>query len=113
MGLSLVVQRRAPEPENALVAKRCAVEPLGLLIWRARRAEVRIARVERRTILEYEARVMSRRHLRVAEGSRTELPVRIGHREVTARLEAAAALEKQDAHPRLGEGHRREAAAGP
>src|SRR5262249_45593671 len=36
MGLALVVQRRAPEPEDALVSKRRALRRLGPLTWRAR-----------------------------------------------------------------------------
>src|SRR5262252_8823060 len=73
---------------------------------------MRIARVPRHTVLENEARVTTRGNLRVTKRSWTELPVRVVHRKVAARLEAAAALEEEDAHARLGEAHRREAAAG-
>src|SRR5215475_409662 len=85
---------------------------LGPLPWCAGRTQVRIARVQRHTILENQARVTSRGDLRVTERSRTELPVRVVHRKVAARLEATTALEQENAHPRLGEAHRREAAPG-
>src|SRR6059036_1528466 len=113
MRLALVVERRAPKPKDALVSEWCTMRPLSLVVPRARRTEMHIARVERCPVLEYEARVMVRGTLRVVKGSWTELPVRVVHRKVAARLEATAALEEEDAHPRLGEAHRCEAAAGP
>src|SRR5215470_10519154 len=73
---------------------------------------MRIARVQRHTVLENQARVTTWGNLRVTKRSWTKLPVRVIHRKVAARLEAAAALEQEDAHARLGEAQRRVAAAG-
>src|SRR5262249_54266779 len=112
MGLPLIVQRSAAKPEDAFVSKGRAMRRLELGTWRARRTKVRITLVQRHTVLENQARVTTRGDLRVTKRSWTELPVRVVHREVTARIEATPALEQEDAHTSFGEAHRREAAAG-
>ena len=55
MRLALVVERRAPKPKDALVSKGGPTRPLPVLARRARRTEMRIARVERCAVLEHEA----------------------------------------------------------
>jgi hypothetical protein len=113
MGLPLIVQRRPPEPEDPFVSERLTARPrLGHFTRPTRGTEVRITLIQQRTLLEHDACVASG-DLRVSECPRTELPVRVIHREIPGGLEAPPTLEKQDAHPGLGEAHRGESSAGP
>ena len=93
MGFPLIVERRAAESEDSLVSKgRTARRRREHFTRQARRPEVRIPWIQRRTILEHEARV-TRGARRVPKSPRTKLPVRVVHREIALRVEATSPLE--------------------
>jgi hypothetical protein len=93
MGLPLVMERRAPEPEDSVVPKRAAAGPS--VVGGPRkisRTEVPIARIQPRTLFEQEAHIAGRGP-GVPEGPRTEFPVQMIHREVAARVETSPTFE--------------------
>src|SRR5712692_7754302 len=113
MGLALVMQCRAPEPEDPVVSKRTAARPLGTCFTaQMRRTEVRMARIQRRALLEQEARVAAG-GLRLPERPGAELPVGMIHREITTRVEATPPLEEQHMYSGLCQRHCGKATARP
>src|SRR5262249_28094102 len=72
---------------------------------------MRVARIERRPVLEHKRGVTFWR-LRLPKRSWLNFPVRMIHGEVAARVVASAALEQEHTHAGLGQRHRRKAAAG-
>jgi len=113
MGLPLVMKRRAPEPEDAIVPKRAAAGPSAVGgPGKISRTEVPIARIQPRSLFEQEADI-SGGGPRVPEGPRTEFPVRMIHREVAARVETSPTFEQEHSHPSFSERHRGETSACP